>query len=730
VTRTAQPVVPEARRNAPAGVFLSSLVKAQAPQPQTDVQMMFRHAAQPMIGGVPMMNRLPQTPIGESIEDGERIVKNDPRESFFWSLPNKLTPQQCLQMLRAALAGDLFQQYNLSKLMADTWPVFRMSSHQLMEAASYMRYAVHPFAEEGKKPTQSAIDKADLVSRAMRAMNPSPFNDEKGFSSMAYALCDAMLNGISLVELVWSLQASTDHGREWLPSTAAWVHPRHYTFNTNGEISIYTDDTSRTSPMTPGYRPGTTLDPNKFLCGQYVSAAGSSLNAGLMRPLALAWAARQFNWEWMLNTAKQYGSPFIDITYKAGTVSTGVGGELEKLNEMLKTAGAQRRLIHPEGTTALIHPPTSLGKENPQRFIWDECDKMCLFLILGQTGTTLAVTGQLGNDDSHENVKEERKLGLANWLARNPFRQFARAVLRKNYQDDSECPNIEPDTTKPLKPEQVTTLVSGISGSRVPVRADELYKKIGFTQPDVGETVLVGGELMIQEEAQTKEDKFNEQLEQQTAMAETQMELQGEQQPPAKASERVDIKVIRAAGTSEGARKGWEHRTRGEALSALRDLRASGFKGRVSVEHDKRNGVFFLRKQEGELAPRKLSESITPYDAAIRRMKRFGTQDLHGALTDEIFSDKRARREWEADNEGVEGASWEDAASDMATNYLQMHKAHDSDTSLRSALITATDEELAALEASVTAAETAPHKNGEVKAVELGVEKLTNRIKF
>jgi len=501
-----------------------------------------------------MANTLPSQPVTsgvlfpidntgiETVSNHDRIIRNDPREAFFWSMPNKLTPQQCLQMLRAALAGDLFQQYNLCQLMLDTWPTFRMASHQLCEAAAYMRYAVHPCAEEGKKPSKKAIEKADLVSRAIRSMTPDSFNDEKGFSGMAYALCDAMLNGLSLVELLWTIKVSSDHGREWLPTSSAWVHPRHYTFSTAGSIALYNDDGNRISPQNNNAGKGINPDPDKFVCAQFISKAGSSLGAGFMRPLVWYWAARQFNNEWMLNTAKQYGSPFIDITYKPGTVSTGPNSELEKLNEMLKTAGAQRRLIHPEGTTAIIHQPSSLGKENPQRVLEEKADEACLFLLLGQKGTTTAVPGQLGNDDSHENVKAERIMGVANWLARNPLRQFARAVLRRNYGNDDECPEIAPDTTKPLKTEQVGMLASAISSSGLPVRADEFYKKIGFTQPDEGEVVLVRGELMIQEAAMTKEDKFNEQLGQQVKQAEVQMELQGEAQQgqqQVQASERV-----------------------------------------------------------------------------------------------------------------------------------------------------------------------------------------------
>lgn len=537
--------------------------KAAPIPPQGDVTLMFAPpmgTTQNSFGVGLAAGKAPSLGIGEVV-NGDRIIRNDPRESFFWTLPNKLTPQQCLQMLRAALAGDLFQQFNLCQLMLDTWPTFRMAAHQLQESAAYLRYAVHPFAEEGKKPTPRAIERADLVSRAMRAMAPNPFNDEKGFSGMAYVLCDAMLNGLSLVELLWEQRSGSDTGREWLPVSSAWVHPRHYTFSTAGNIALYTDDAARINSGIMEHRPGGLPDPDKFICAQFISKAGTSLGAGFMRPLVWYWAARQFNNEWMLNTAKQYGSPFIDVTYKPGTVSTGPGGELEKLNEMLKTAGPQRRLLHPEGTLATIHPPTSLGKENPQRVLEEKADEACLFLLLGQKGTTTAVSGQLGNDDSHENVKEERKLGLANWLARNPLRQFARAVLRRNYGDDSECPEIAPDTTKPLKTEQVGQLATAISSSRIPIRADEFYKKIGFTQPEAGETVLTAGVIGVQGEALTDEERFEQDLQKQVAQGEAQiglqMEAQGAQEGPAKAR--------------EGGKATPKPVVRGKATTSLRD---------------------------------------------------------------------------------------------------------------------------------------------------------------
>lgn len=140
------------------------------------------------------------------------------------------------------------------------------------------------------------------------------------------------------------------------------------------------------------------------------------------------------------------------------------------------------------------------------------------------------------------------------------------------------------------------------------------------------------------------------------------------------ASDQASYEVVRAEGTSEGAKKGWEHRTRGGASMHLKQLRKQGFRGKASIEHDPRKGVWFVRKEEGELAGKR--EPVTPYDDQIRRMKKYGTQDMHGALTDHIYSDKQAREEFEGDSPG---ASWEDAAADLAHHYLAMHKMKASD---------------------------------------------------
>lgn len=467
--------------------------------------------------------------------DTTRLIRGDAKDLTHLSLVNKLTPQQCLNILRSALAGDLWMQHALCQLMLDTWPTFRTAAHQLREAASYAKYTVHPNCEEGEEPTKSAKEKAGLVTRAMKSFDPNPFSDEKGFSGMIYNFTDALLNGVSMEEILWRRNNSKKHGMEWLPCASVWVNPRHLTFNDDGQIGVkISADYNRHNQLEFNKVADTYVKPdeNVFICSQFMSKSGSSLGAGFMRPLVWYWAARQFNNEAMLVTARQFGNPFLDITYKVGSTSQ---AEIDALNELAKTAGANRRLIHPEGTTAVIVPPSPIGKENPQRVINEEANKACLYLLLGQAGTTEATPGKLGNDDTHMDVKQERVVGVANWVARTSLRQFARQVLRWNYGTEDECPEIMPDFSKPLNTTEVVSLATGITNSRVPVRADEFYKKIGFSQPEQGDIVLIAGQEQIHAEPMTQEEMQQAEMEQQAQQME--MAQQYEQEPePTKAT--------------------------------------------------------------------------------------------------------------------------------------------------------------------------------------------------
>jgi phage gp29-like protein len=429
----------------------------------------------------------PQRPLAEAPELGERTIHNDPRELWYLALPYKLTPKQVIQILRDALGGDLWQQWQLLSLMLDTWPRLRKCQHEVRTAVAAAKYVVRPYVEdEGDEPTQSAIDKAATVRRAMRAFRPDPTTDESEFFGMVYACTDSVLNGLSMVELMYYRK-----GLELLPRAAAWVHPRHFTFGNDGRLAVFDDMYNRLNyalAQTPGEGP----DGNKFLIPQYTSRSGSSLGGGLMRPLAWGWSARVFGQEWMLNHAQKFGNPFLDISYKVGTPQA----ELDRLKGYMADAGNQGFLMHPEGSEAQIHPAQSLGPDNAHRNILEMTDVWCAELILGQESTTKQTPGKLGNEGSQEQVKREVIQGVANWVARTVLTaQFAAAICRVNYGTDDECPEIEADFTEESDPQAEAARDQVFLSAGVPMVAEEFYKRHNLTMPQDEDIVIKGGTI-------------------------------------------------------------------------------------------------------------------------------------------------------------------------------------------------------------------------------------------
>lgn len=473
----------------------------------------------------------------ESSDLTERFISADPREGWYLSLPSKLTPNQVEMIKRAAIGGDIWQMHQLGELMKDTWPMLRKCDHELREAVSNVKFVVTPYAEDGQKPTKSAVKKADSVRRAITQMRPNPFNDEQAFEGMIYQMAGAFVNGIIVHELLWDKSPVRVPGGGYnrYVKSAVYVHPRHFSFANDGGLTLFDDSYNR---MTwANANPRQSPNPDKFICGTFYNTSGSALSAGHIRALGWYYSALVFGREWMLNAAKQWGNPFLSISFRQNT-------DLTQLKAFLAESGPSRRLLHPEGTLPTIHPAQSMGTDNPQRFLAEEADRQCQLLILGQTlssNTSSSGGGAYALGQVHMEVRADRVQGVAQWLSGEPLCQLSKAICRVNFGDDQEYPRIAPDFTKPLAPGEVGALASAISGSKTPVKLEEHYRKLGYTAPEPGDIVIVNGEIKIQGEPMTDEERQESQLLEQEKLMEMQSQFQEPEAPPTNAKDTAPI---------------------------------------------------------------------------------------------------------------------------------------------------------------------------------------------
>ena len=468
---------------------------------------------------------LPATPPKQAGRSGlsERNVQGDALSDWYLQLPDKIPPKQISSILRGALAGNLWQQSQLTRLMADTWPTFAKCQFELRAAVASAKYVVHPYCRPGQKPTPTAEAKADLVTRCLNeCFQPDRFADEDGVNGMIFDLTDALLNGVSIIELLWDENAIDPDGNpETTVRASAWVNTRNIACKANGYIGVAYASESGFMSFSNQVRGEIQADPDKFIVAKFKSKSGSPLGAGWMRKLAWYWVMIVYGRDFALNFAQKYGNPFFDVAYDSGITDQ---KEIDKFEELAKQAANQGYVVHPNNSEIKLGAAHSMGGENAQMAMMDLADQQCRELMLGQSlTTTVGDSGSRALGDVHNDVRTERIEEHAKWIARILTEQFADSVLRVNYgnsyRKNPERPTVEPDLTRPLSALEKADFIQKIGSSPVPILADGLYKTIGEQQPSVGDKVAIRGEIVLFEEPATptenRQKQFYEQLDQQ-----------------------------------------------------------------------------------------------------------------------------------------------------------------------------------------------------------------------
>ena len=492
-----------AERNTVAAIALAAGRQViQTPSPTPGVSN-FRLAPKPP---TPAPYPAPQLPVALGTD---RVIPNDPRDSWALALPNRLSPAQVITILRAALAGDSYRAFQLQRLMLESWPMFRKCQHELRDPVCTTRYVVkeYGFTGKGRKVSPLAHEKADLIRRAMANFAPAPFTDERGWHSMVYDLCDAVNGGSSAEEMLWHPLCDWGGGKEILPRAAAWAHPRHFNFS---QFGILTRNNPGWSQMfmfdapPPAYSPAQALDPTKFLFAQFKSGSGSTLAEGFMRPLAIRWAYIMFAQELQFLSAQNHGAPWVDCTYPKSFVAK----DLDDLEANLRKGMANRYFMHLEGSVIESVDGKAMGSQDPQQQLMDKADQVCMELYLGTEASTKSQAGKLGGSNANDpqaKKTRERVQGVTNWLCNDVLPHFVAAVLYRNYcrpnaqglydpQDVAQAlverPTIEPDFTEPLTAQEKGTVMQALATCKTWIPLDDYYAMIGTATPAEGDPVI------------------------------------------------------------------------------------------------------------------------------------------------------------------------------------------------------------------------------------------------
>jgi phage gp29-like protein len=372
-----------------------------------------------------------------------RITRQQPYRGYMMPGVAAMTPTFVETILRGALSGNHWQQWQLFDMMLDTWPELAACKQELLYGVTRRELMFDPYAEEDEKPTPDAIEREKVVTAALRNMRPNAAADENALDGTIEDLMDAWFRGISVLEIMWDTIDTVKQGTITAPRATAWVCPEEYGFSETGEVGLIEKASAYLNNTT--YFPNqanqvTRFPDNKFLTAIHKVKSGSPLGGPLLRPLAWWWCAANFSSDWLLNLAQVFGLPFRWANYAASTPDQTVSA----ICDMLQNMGSAGWAAFPEGTTLELKEPSHGGGDRtPQGDLLSRADSYVRLLVLGQTmtGATLA-SGRGGQSfGTVEAQLKQDRLDAASFFVSNIInRQFIPYVLRLNYGNIDQAP--------------------------------------------------------------------------------------------------------------------------------------------------------------------------------------------------------------------------------------------------------------------------------------------------
>jgi hypothetical protein len=465
-----------------------------------------------------------------------------------WMLPSaaQLTPQYIDGVLRGALAGNHVQAWELFDVMIDTGSEIASCIDEYVDGIAGKKRVVTPYAEEDQEPTETAVEKARLVSAALGNMRPDMANDENDFRGTVKDLLFARFHGQSVLEIDWFKQDGSGlnvkqcpgigSGKVLVPRSTFWVHPVCYAWDMAGRLGLrmalesqlkqaltyapnlkfaknifgnINSDRMRSMVEPPAWnwissqaRPSQLMDfpANKFLIGIDKFKAGTVMGSGsCLRVLAWWWIASMYGADFCLNYAQLFGIPFRKATCSPSTSDA----KKQEIRQMLQSCGSAGYILLDAGNTVDFERAATGAGESPQAFLMHFANDQIRKVILRQTmsggtaGGGSKGVGKSFGDTEAEGSKEQCFTAGAQFVESVINLQLIPYILNVNYGEggDLEAPTVAltDDDVGSLQDAQRDQIVCQFANMPVShLRRKYRFPKPGI-DPDTGKTEAIAG---------------------------------------------------------------------------------------------------------------------------------------------------------------------------------------------------------------------------------------------
>ena len=372
------------------------------------------------------------------------VITKHPRDARLSAIPIDFNPDTLRWILDEGARGNILLQSQLFEMMEDTWARLRVNIAKCKHAVAKLPYNVHPHAEKGEQPTESALEKAKFVEHILHNQRAATWEGQHNFTGTIFSLMDAVARGVAVMEIDWAVVDGHYVPVGTRPVPASCLGFDMINANTPGGLRLLPDR----DPFNPRQF---SEFPHKFLVGVYLGKSGHIAKSPQLRALAPFWLARMLAQEWQMQRAELFGIPLRWATYDPGTSEA----DLNRLNDLLRNMGTATYAAFPRGIDLNIQSgsvPGVAGVNEPTERLVAQADRMCDLIFLGQVlSTEEGKSGSYSLGKVHREVELDQYENYALYIIDVINNQLIRSIIELNFGSADELPYLQIELDRPLR---------------------------------------------------------------------------------------------------------------------------------------------------------------------------------------------------------------------------------------------------------------------------------------
>lgn len=392
-----------------------------------------------------------------------------------------VTPDDVRRLLNGVRNGRLEDIDRLFRLMMDTWPRLRKAQGEIAGAVSKLPFTVEPASRPDEEPSETAVEVANLVERALESYMPRPAYWELGKPDMIKALLDSYSKGIGAIEIAWQFDNGIISPRAYAP-----VPARYLSYPSFGNE----DDRLMLAPNGINSQFLEDFPEDRFLISIWTEGSVHPVHAARLRCLAKYWLGSTYGLSWLMQYSQLFGVPWRTIT------TDGTPEAMDAAQQALDSLGSSGWAVFGNSSTELQIESgiTGSGDNLPQSHLMEVSDRACDILMLGQTLTTDNTgTGSRALGEVHENIRGDILQSAADFVASIFNDQLIPAIVRWNYGKTvaaEDMPFVAPQIPESKDMKAAAEFLEIVDRMGIDVPEQWAYETLGIPKPTPEDIIL------------------------------------------------------------------------------------------------------------------------------------------------------------------------------------------------------------------------------------------------